>query len=695
MRYFHDFTTLASLICCLSVIGCTPDEPVKPPADDAITPDVAWPMHGLDAGEARYSELTDINQETVERLGVAWSYELGSSRGVETTPIIVDGIMYATAPWSVVHAIDAVTGKGLWQYDPEVPRQWGRWACCDVVNRGVAVWQNRLLFGTLDGRLVALDRHTGKKLWEVQTTPRDKAYTITGAPRIANDKVIIGNGGAEYGVRGYVTAYDVATGAQLWRFYTVPGDPSKPLEHPDLAIALPTWSGQWWKAGGGGTAWDSMAFDPELNLMYIGVGNGSPWSRYERSPGGGDNLFLSSIIALDIETGRLRWHYQTTPSDNWDYTATQHILLTELIINGEERKVLLQAPKNGFLYAIDRVTGELLSATHYVKLNWASHVDIESGRPVETENANYSEKLKKVTPGPQGGHNWQPMSFSQNTGLLYLPAHDTGMWYKNDDEFEYDPATWNLGVMLDEEFTTHSINDAPEFRGHLIAWDPVKRKPRWQKRLTGHWNGGLLTTAGGLLFQGTADGHFTAYRDADGEQLWQTTSTSGFFAPPVTYRLNGEQYIAIAAGIGGGGMGAIIEGAMINEYHNEGRIIAFKIDGKAAMPVSMRRDRTLPPLPEIAASADQIAHGSKKYGKYCSWCHGGETVSANLYPDLRYLSTEKHLIFKEIVIDGAFLSAGMPKFDDVLNAEDALAIQAFVIEQSKLLRDESQQTTEK
>ncbi|MDK1023831.1 MAG: PQQ-dependent dehydrogenase, methanol/ethanol family [Gammaproteobacteria bacterium] len=682
----RQFSYLTAFICCLGILGCTQDESTTPTKTDAasLAPDVSWPLHGLDAGETRYSELGDINQETVAELGVAWTYELGSNRGVETTPIVIDGIMYATAPWSVVHAIDAATGKALWRFDPEVPRQWGRWACCDVVNRGVAVWQDRLFFGTLDGRLVALDRHNGKKVWEVQTTPRDKPYTITGAPRIADGKVIIGNGGAEYGVRGFVTAYAVTTGEQVWRFYTVPGDPSKPLEHPDLELALPTWSGQWWQAGGGGTAWDSMAYDPELKLIYVGTGNGSPWSRYARSPGGGDNLFLSSIIALDVETGRLRWHYQTTPGDNWDYTATQHILLTDLTINGEMRKILLQAPKNGFLYAIDRVTGELISATQYVNLNWASHVDLETGRPVETGDANYSGKLKKVIPGPPGGHNWQPMSYSQNTQLLYLPAHDTGMWYSRNGQFEYDPATWNLGVKFDDEVAAHDAADPAEFRGHLIAWDPVARKPRWQKRFAGHWNGGLLSTAGGLVFQGTADGHFTAYRDSDGEELWQTRSTSGFFAPPVTYRSGGEQYVAIAAGIGGGGMGNKVEGAMINEYHNEGRIIAFKLGGNAPMPVSQKRDLDFPELPEITASADQVAQGKELYRTYCGWCHN----SSMLLPDLRYLAKEKHAMFKEIVIDGAFLELGMPRFDDVLNAEDTRAIQAYVLEQAVLLRAE-------
>jgi quinohemoprotein ethanol dehydrogenase len=677
-------TTGSLLLSLVALAGCGPDAPA--PAVKAVAADVEWPMHGLDAAETRYSALTQVSEETVSELGVAWTYELGSDRGVETTPIVVDGVMYATAPWSVVHAIDPTTGKGLWQFDPKVPKQWGRWACCDVVNRGVAVSAESVLTATLDGRLIALNKTTGKLIWEVQTTPRDKAYTITGAPRIANGKVIIGNGGGEYGVRGYFTAYDVKTGEQLWRFYTVPGDPVNPQEHPDLEIALPTWTGEWWKAGGGGTAWDSMAFDPELNLLYVGIGNGSPWSRFERSPGGGDNLFLSSILAVDVDTGRLKWHYQTTPNDSWDYTATQHMILTDIAINGELRKVLLQAPKNGFLYALDRVTGELLSATNYVNVNWATHVDIETGRPVQTAAGNYGEKLKKVIPGPQGGHNWQPMSFSKNTGLLYLPAHDTGLWFKNDEAFEYDPSSWNVGVMLDAEFVENTIRDAPPFRGHLIAWDPIKREPRWQKRFEGHWNGGVLSTAGGLVFQGTADGNFTAYRDTDGEQLWQSKSTTGFFAPPITYRSNGEQYVAIAAGIGGGGMAAPVPGAAINTYLNEGRIIAYKLGGAAPMPVSATRDLRVPPAPNIQTTAAQVAAGAESYDKYCGWCHGLFVQSSLLFPDLRHLTPEKHAIFQQIVLGGAYVGLGMPKFDDALTPEDVTNIQAYILEAAKPLR---------
>ncbi len=650
-------------------------------------PDVEWPNYGLNQGETRYSDLADINETNIGQLGLAWSFELNTQRGVETTPLVVGGTMYATAPWSVVHALDAATGEARWTYDPKVDRQWGRWACCDVVNRGAAIDGDRLFIGALDGRLIALDRHTGNELWSVQTTPTDKPYTITGAPRVAGNKVVIGNGGAEYGVRGYVTAYDVATGEQIWRFYTVPGNPESPLEHPDLELALPTWSGgKWWEVGGGGTAWDGMAYDPALNIVYIGVGNGSPWSRYVRSPGGGDNLFLASILAINAETGRLVWHYQTTPGDNWDYTATQHIMLADVDIDGETRQVLLQAPKNGFLYMLDRATGELLSATPYVAMNWASHVDVETGRPVEIVDGNYANDPKKVSPGPQGGHNWQPMSFSEKTNLLYLPAHDTGMWYSNEADFEHNPRGWNLAMDLDG---TEGLGeeDPVEFRGHLLAWDPVAGHPVWQKRFAGHWNGGVLSTAGGLVFQGTADGNFTAYRDTDGEQLWQVHSTTGIFAPPVTYRIGGEQYIVVAAGIGGGGMGGEMKGAMINDYHNEGRLLAFKLGGTGSVPQSAERVMIQPDLPEQMTSADDIAQGKSLYREYCAWCHGGNAESGLLHPDLRYLTQDKFSLFKEIVVDGAYVSRGMPSFADVLSADDALAIRGFVLDRAIALRD--------
>jgi len=378
-----------------------------------------WLAHGRTYAEQRYSPLRAINDGNVEQLGLAWSYATGTRRGLQATPIVVDGRMYTTGVWSVVYALDARNGRELWKYDPQVPRAWGRNACCDAVNRGVALWQDSVYVATLDGRLIALDAKTGRKRWEVLTIDRSKPYTITGAPRIVKGKVLIGNGGAEYGVRGYLSAYDAKTGKLAWRFYTVPGNPKDGFEHPELAAAAQTWHGEWWIGGGGGTVWDSMAYDPELDTLYVGTGNGSPWNRAIRSPGGGDNLYLSSILALQPDTGRLKWHYQTTPADSWDYTATQHILLADINWDGKTRKVLMQAPKNGFFYVIDRVTGELLAADKYAPVTWASHVDMKTGRPVETPEANYARETRLVTPSPYGAHNWQPMAFNPQTGLVY------------------------------------------------------------------------------------------------------------------------------------------------------------------------------------------------------------------------------------------------------------------------------------
>lgn len=681
-----------AVMCVLVLVGCAPEEesatpgPSGRPAPTAT--DAEWTLYGNDPGEQRFSPLTQIDKSNVADLGLAWSFELGSTRGVETTPIVVDGVMYVTAPWSVVFALDAKSGALIWRYDPRVPRQWGRYACCDVVNRGVAVANGTVFVGTIDGRLVAINATDGTRKWMVQTTPTDKPYTITGAPRVIKDKVLIGNGGAELGVRGFITAYDVATGEQAWRFYTVPGNPADPVEHPALEAAMSTWNGNWWEIGGGGTAWDSMAYDPELNLLYIGVGNGSPWTRYARSPGGGDNLYLCSIIAIDPDTGRMAWYYQTTPGDNWDYTSVQHIMLADLTIDGVSRKVLLQAPKNGFFYVLDRTNGDLVSATPYVNVNWATHVDPETGRPVETGEADYQQDQKLVFPGPWGGHNWHPMSFNPSTGLVYLPAHDTALIYANDTEFEHRPWQWNLGMDIGEAL--NQLGELPAFKGYLIAWDPIQQKPAWRKQHKGFWNGGTLATAGGLVFQGTGDGVFAAYDASTGDVLWQTGSTTGIMAPPVSYTIDGEQYVVVAAGYGGGVIGGANPDAIINDYLNEGRVLAFKLGADAPMPMSTPRDKTVPKPPELAASEDELAHGATLYGQYCSPCHGGGAVSSLIVPDLRYMQPERHAIFEDIVVKGALQSLGMPEFSEYVDADDARAIHAYVTAQAQLLYEQQQ-----
>jgi quinohemoprotein ethanol dehydrogenase len=470
-----------------------------------------WPAIGLDFGETRFSRLDQINTGNIKRLGLVWSYSLESSRGVEATPVVVDGIMYVSAPWSIVHAIDARTGKQIWTFDPEVARENGYRACCDVVNRGVAIHKGKVFVGAFDGRLIALDAPTGRRIWEQDTIiDHSHSYTITGAPRVAKGKVIIGNGGAEYGVRGYVTAYDAETGNRVWRWFVVPGDPARPYEDESMAAAAKTWdpTGKYWVNGGGGTVWDSITYDPDLNIVYLGTGNGSPWNRNLRSPAGGDNLYLASIVALNADTGKYLWHYQETPGDSWDYTSTQPMILADITINGALRKVILHAPKNGFFFVIDRTNGKFISAKNCVDVGWATGYDA-NGRPIEVPLARSLDTPFDSVPGSRGAHNWQPMSFNPNTGLVYLPAQNvpqnlTGEknWTHNGNKPGEIGAGlgWNLGYMVN----VTQPKSLPF--GRLIAWDPLKQKELWRQEYVSPWNGGTLTTAGNLVFQGTADG---------------------------------------------------------------------------------------------------------------------------------------------------------------------------------------------
>ena len=647
-----------------------------------------WMAHGRTYDEQRYSPLDAINQETVDNLGLAWHWDTNTTRGLEATPIVVDGVMFTTGSWSVVWAHDAKTGELLWEYDPQVPRDWGKYACCDVVNRGVAAWEGRIYVGTIDGRLIALDAATGEVAWDVLTIDKDRPYTITGAPRIVKGKVIIGNGGAEYGVRGYVTAYDTVTGEQQWRFYTVPGNPDEPFENDAMKMAAASWRGtDWWSVGGGGTVWDSMSYDPDLNLRYIGVGNGSPWNRYIRSPGGGDNLFLSSIVALNPDDGSYVWHYQTTPGDTWDYTAVQHMILADIEIDGAARKVIMQAPKNGFFYVLDRTNGEFISAEAYVPVNWATHIDPETGRPVENPEAHYANDTKKIRPAPYGGHNWHPMTYSQQTGLVYIPVLDLPFKYAQDNAFKYNPGEWNTGVDFDTTIPSADpevvISDLKDVKGHLTAWDPVQQKPVWSIQHDMSWNGGLLSTAGNLVFQGRADGVFAAYAADTGELLWEFPVGNGIIAAPVTYSIDGEQYVSVVAGWGGAYALASGVPRHRNNVLEEGRILTFKLGGKAELPKTEVTLMKLPEPPALEYTPEQVNAGASLYAQYCSVCHGGGVLSSGTLPDLRYASASVHAAWDAIVRQGAFSSKGMPKFDHVLSEADAHAVHAYVVETLK------------
>ena len=644
-----------------------------------------WMSHGRTYSEQRFSPLKEINDGNVGELGLGWYYDLDTDRGQEATPIVVDGVMYITSAWSKIFALNAATGALLWSYDPKVPPEWAVNACCDVVNRGVAVWKGKIFAGTLDGRLVALDAANGKLLWEQLTIDRKFRYTITGAPRIARGKVIIGNGGAELGVRGYVSAYDSETGKMLWRFYTVPGDPSKPFESPILKKAAKTWTGEWWKLGGGGTVWDTIVYDPELDLVYIGVSNGSPWNQRLRSPGGGDNLFLSSIVALKAETGEYVWHYQETPGEMWDYTACQQIILADISVDGKARKALLHAPKNGFFYVLDRATGALISAKPYTQVSWATGIDMKTGRPIENPTARYTDKTSDpILPGPAGAHNWQPMSYSPVTGLVYIPVQDAGFMYRSDDAFQQKKLANNYGVdvvaagMPQDPKIKKSIIDS--VRGSLTAWDPVRQEQVWKVDRPGPWNGGTLSTAGNLVFEGTASGDFEAYRADKGEKLWSFAAQTGVMAGPVTYTVNGQQYVAVLAGWGG--VFPLAAGELSfksGRVRNISRVLAFKIGGKASLPDLAKLDEPALNPPPAKADAATVKNGEQLFQRYCAACHGDVAVSGGVLPDLRYSSTLASDSWFDIVLGGKLKKTGMVSFAKELSRKDVTDIRAYVI----------------
>ncbi|MEM6858287.1 MAG: PQQ-dependent dehydrogenase, methanol/ethanol family [Pseudomonadota bacterium] len=683
----------------LALSACAPEGISSDALIEAGSDDANWITHGRTYSEQRYSPLSAINAETVSDLGLAWYSDMDTARGQEATPLVIDGKLYLTTAWSKVKAYDAATGEPLWDYDPQVPGETGVKVCCDVVNRGLAAWGDALFLGTLDGRLVKINRETGAVEWEVVTVDQDMAYSITGAPRIIDGKVIIGNGGAEFGVRGYIAAYGAENGEELWRFFTVPDGMEDENSPQYLQAAAQTWNGEALAGsdaiGGGGTVWDSMAYDPELDLLYFGVGNGSPWNRAYRSPGEdgtgeGDNLYLSSIVAVRPDTGEYVWHYQTTPGETWDYTATQHIILADLEIGGEERKVLMQAPKNGFFYVIDRETGEFISAEEYIPQNWAKGID-ETGRPIFNEETRIDKTGKPalVMPGPLGGHNWHPMAFNPGEGLVYIPAFEAATVYAPEANWKPDRARgFNVGFDL-------GAGDLPPdlgirrsvygtVKGKLMAWDPVKQEARWTVEFPGPWNGGVLAS-GDLVFQGNSSSEFAAYNAATGDKLWSFAAQTGVVAPPMTYRVDGEQYVAVLAGWGGA-YAITADGHLINDQgpvRNISRLLVFKLGGTGELPPEP--DLVKLPLdpPPSRASAETIAIGQAKYARYCAVCHAPGAVGSTELPDLRRSGTlGSASSWKAVVYDGILKERGMVGFAPSISAEESDAIRAYVIKRA-------------
>ncbi|HET9515515.1 MAG TPA: PQQ-dependent dehydrogenase, methanol/ethanol family [Gemmatimonadales bacterium] len=668
----------------------------------------------------RFSWLDQINVDNVTDVGFAWEAPFRSNRGrvehgQEATPVMVDGVLYLSGPWGSVLALDAATGQQRWRYDPEVDGQYARHACCDVVNRGLAVWQGRVYVATLDGYLVALDAGTGQEIWRVDTfiDRTTRSYTITGPPQVANEVVVIGNSGGEYGVRGYITAYDLATGTERWRFYIVPGDPSKgPPEHPEMELALKTWDPDSdWESGLGGTVWGEMAYDPDLDLLYVGTGNSSPYPIWHRSPTGGDNLFLVSILAIHPGNGRLAWHYQTTPGEIWDYTATANLVLADLTLGGRPRKVIMQAPKNGFYYVLDRATGEFISGTPFVFQNWALGLD-STGRPIPNPDAVYRDQPAMIFPTQAGAHNWHPMAFSPVTGLTYIPAREEGMVMANQPSYQWRQGRVNFGAeamfgSLMELFPgareeLEAMGQAkglpsPLTREVLIAWDPVAGKEQWRMPNGDFWSaaGGVLTTAGNLVIQGTGSGHLRFYRADTGEKIHEIEVGTTIIAAPMTYEIGGVQYIAVAAGFGGALNMWFPAGSVARRYQNYGRVLAFRLGGGGTpLPPARVPGETpeSPPLTEEdAAMADS---GARLFGEVCAGCHLGRgEARPSPYPDLHRLSRETHAAFEDIVLRGKLRNSGMASFADLFSPEQVRMIHAYLIREQAVLRAEDQADT--
>lgn len=654
-----------------------------------------WLTYGGNYDETRHSLLQKVNTGNVSRLGVAWTYDLSTARGVESTPIVVDGVMYVTSAWSVVYALDAATGEELWVHDPNVDRAVGVNACCDVVNRGVAVYDGKIYVGVIDGRLQALDAETGEVIWSTVTVDQSKPYTITGAPRVVDGKVLIGNGGAELGVRGYLSAYDAGTGKLVWRFYTTPNPEKEPDGAASDAVfaeqANGTWGddGAWVTDGGGGTVWDSIVYDHVNDQIIFGVGNGSPWNRNFRDPSGGDNLFLSSLVAVDADTGAYKWHFQTTPGDNWDYTATQSIILADLPLgeDGATRRVAMQAPKNGFFYVVDAATGAFISAEPFVPITWATGLD-ENGRPIEVPAARYGPTPVLQLPGALGAHNWQPMAFNPDLNLAYIPAQEIPQVYAEDPRFAGDPANWNTG----SDFSAGAAPDLPpgtfeairaSLKGRLIAWDPIAQDARWTVEHDNAWNGGVLSTAGGLVFQGKLGGEFTAYDAATGEKLWSHDVKSGAASGPGTYEIDGEQYVTITTGWGSAY--ALVAGMGYDETvpPSVGKVVTFKLGGNEIIA-----DVDLPmiertPKGEDFGTAEMITAGTVHFARHCAVCHGQLAVSSGVLPDLRWSQiTADPTSWVSVVLDGSLSANGMVSFEDHLTPEEAEAIRAYVLHQA-------------
>ncbi len=640
-----------------------------------------WLAYGRTHSEQRFNPLDEINENNVNELKVDWYLDLPKDVGLVSTPLVVDGILYFTGTMNIIRAVDAVTGERIWEFDPEVrehikgKKQTG-WSH----SRGISFYKGKIFTATWDGRLIAIDAKTGKEIWTAVTFDPHRALYITGAPKAFKNKVIIGNGGTEDGpTRGFVTAYDVETGKVAWKFYIVPGNPADGFENKAMEMAAKTWTGEWWKHGGGGNAWHGFTYDPELDVLYIGTGNGAPWNRKVRSPEGGDNLFLCSIVALDPDNGEYLWHYQTTPGETWDYNSSMDIVLADLNMDGEEMKVILHAPKNGFFYVINRETGKLISAEPFVETTWATHIDMQTGKPVETKNARYENGPVDITPNPWGAHTWHAMSYNPQTGLVYIPAlHQSVKFSDEGINLESwqgrDFAAGTAAHMLEAD------QQPRDYPASLIAWDPIKQKEAWSVPQDVFWNAGTLTTAGNLVFQGRSDGKFLAYNAETGEVLWTFDAGLGISAAPTTYKINGVQYVSLLVGFGGGYARGGYESHKLGWAYgaHTRRLITFSLDGKKDLPPQPPRFFPRPIKdPEFILDEDLAIQGYNEYWK-CFNCHGDGMFGGSMAPDLRASPIPLDFnSFAAVVRDGLKNNMGMPSYPE-MSDEQLEALRHFI-----------------
>ena len=648
-----------------------------------------WMSVGRTWSEQRFSPLAQINDKTVGRLGLAWYADLNTYRGVLATPIEIDGVLYNVSAWDITTAYDAVTGKVLWTYDPKVPVSWARLTCCGPVSRGLAAWHGKIYLAALDGRLIALDARTGKPVWTTSTLDSDQPLSMTGAPRIADGQVVIGNSGGDLGARGYISAYDAETGKQTWKFYIVPGDPSKKdgaASDSVMPKAAKTWKGEWWKQGGGGNDWDAIAYDPKLHLVYFGTGNGSPHLQKFRSPGGGDNLFLCSIVAVDARTGHYRWHYQEIPGEEWDYDCTAPMIQADLKIGGAVRPVLMHAPKDGFFYVLDRRTGKLISAKAYAENNtWASRVDMKTGRPVINPDSRPTEEPHLISPGAGGDHNWNPMSFSPKSGLVYIPAQETYSVESvaPDGQFKFVKGRSTLGYGFGNEPELRkalNAQAASREKGYLLAWDPVRQKEAWRVPYPHAGSGGTMVTAGNLLIQGTIRKTVAIYRADTGQKIWEMPVDSVQVGGAATYMVGGRQYLAINAGWNSAVVQGLDEGGVPFSFA-PARLLIFALDAKGVTLPPAPPSTTIAPPPNETQPEQKVAEGLGLYAKTCAICHGQNAAGG--VKDLRHMTPETHAAFQDIVLGGKLKANGMEPFADVLKPDQVEAIHAYLISRAQ------------